>query len=139
MAKKEKSLPPIPEKIIVDWITVDKLLAIFCTGEEVAGFLNISYDTLQRRCKEDNKIAFAEYSKLKRGTGKASLRKKQWLMADNSPAMAIFLGKNYLEQSDKIQHELTGKDGKPLFKDPETEMKRRGIPVPVVIVKDIDE
>ena len=114
MAKKKKrSPPPIPEKIEVDWKTVDKLLAIFCTGEEVAGFLNISYDTLQRRCKEDKQTAFADYSKLKRGTGKASLRKKQWLLADTNPAMAIFLGKNYLEQSDR--HEFTGKNGKPLI------------------------
>ena len=37
------------------------------------------------------------------------------------------------------KHELTSKDGKPLFKDPETEMKRRGIPRPKIGVKDVDE
>jgi len=139
MAKKKKSTPPIPEKIIVDWTTVDKLLAIFCIGEEVAGFLNISYDTLERRCKEDKKSSFADYSKLKRGTGKASLRKKQWLLADHNPAMAIFLGKNYLGQADKIHMEATGKDGKPLFKDPETEMRKRGIPLPTIGTEDVNE
>lgn len=138
MAKK-KSLPPIPEKIIVDWKKVDKLLAILCTGEEIAGVMGFSYDTLERRCKEDKEIAFADYSKAKRMNGKSSLRRKQWLMAGDSPAMAIFLGKNYLGQSDKLQHELTGKDGAPLFKDPETEMKRRGIPIPAIPLEDVDD
>lgn len=113
MAKKKKPVPPIPEKIIVDWKKIDRLLAIFCTGEEVAGVFDISYDTLERRCKEDKEISFADYSKLKRGKGKTSLRRKQWLLANTNPAMAIFLGKNYLNQTDK--HEFTGKDGKPLI------------------------
>ena len=34
------------------------------------------------------------------------------------------------------KHEFTGKDGKPLFKDPETEMKRRGIPIPPIGIED---
>jgi len=36
-----------------------------------------------------------------------------------------------------VKHEITGKDGKPLFPDPETEMKRRGIPVPAVDLDDV--
>jgi len=37
------------------------------------------------------------------------------------------------------KHELTGKDGKSLFKDPETEMKRRQIPIPKIDIKDVDD
>ena len=47
-----------------------------------------------------------------------------------------FLGKNYLGQADKIHQEITGKDGKPLFKDPESEMRKRGIPVPAIGIED---
>lgn len=113
MAKKKKTMGR--PRTIIDWRLVDNLLAIFCTGEEIASVLNISYDTLARCCKRDKGQTFAEFYPTKRGGGKASLRKKQWLLADSNPAMAIFLGKNYLEQSDKLQHELTGKDGKPLI------------------------
>ena len=137
MAKKKR--PTGRPKIVVDWKKVDSLLAIFCTGEEIAGVMDISYDTIEKRCKEDKKMAFTDYSALKRGTGKASLRRKQWLMADHNPAMAIFLGKNYLDQSDKFNHEHTGKDGKPLFKDPETEMRKRGIPLPRVDIEDVKD
>ncbi|MBW2632366.1 MAG: hypothetical protein JRC90_11550 [Deltaproteobacteria bacterium] len=114
MAKKCKKTAGRP-KLKIDWGLVDSLLNLQCTGEEIAGFINISYDTLERRCKTSKKKNFKEYSKLKRVGGKASLRRKQWLLADTNPAMAIFLGKQYLDQADKIHQEHTGKDGKPLI------------------------
>ena len=102
-------------KIEIDWKVVDKLLKLLCTGDEIAGFLEVSYDTLVRRCRIDKKKSFADFSKQKRGGGKITLRKKQWALADTSPAMAIFLGKQHLGQSDKISTELTGKNGRPLI------------------------
>ena len=38
--------------------------------------------------------------------GKIRLRKIQWNLAEKSAAMAIFLGKNYLEQSDHNEGNL---------------------------------
>ena len=87
----------------VDWGNVEKLLHIQCTQIEVAGFLNVSVNTLSRRCKQDHGMTWTEYSASKGASGRASLRRKQWLLADKSSAMAIFLGKNYLDQSDKIE------------------------------------
>ena len=86
----------------IDFNLVDKLLMIQCTGEEIAACLNIDYDTLEARVKQLFKMSFSDYSVLKRAGGKASLRRMQWKKAESGDStMLIFLGKNYLNQSDK--------------------------------------
>lgn len=65
----------------VDWKVVNQMCAIHCTGEEIAGVLDISYDTLNRRCKEEYDVSFAEYFKQKSAEGKMSLRRKQFTAA----------------------------------------------------------
>ncbi len=50
---------------------------------------------------------------LKRQQHKAELRQAQRNMMSKQPAVAIFLGKNVLNQTDK--QEITGKDGMPLL------------------------
>ena len=42
--------------------------------------------------------------------GKASLRRIQFNLAKKSPAMAIFLGKNYLDQSDHKEVRIDNAD-----------------------------
>lgn len=93
-----------PKPFKPDWNQVDQMLHIQCTGEEIAAILDVDYDTLQRACVRDKKVKFADYSAKKRQGGKASLRRKQWKIAETNPAMAIFLGKNLLGQKDKIEH-----------------------------------
>lgn len=88
-------------KIEIDWNLLDQLLGIFCTGEECAGVLNVDYDTLKSRVKEEKKKTFSEYSELKKGTGRASLRRRQFRLSETNPAMAIWLGKQYLGQRDE--------------------------------------
>jgi hypothetical protein len=44
-----------------------------------------------------------------RGEGRVSLRRKQWLMAEKNPAMAIWLGKQYLGQKEQSATEITQK------------------------------
>lgn len=87
----------------VNWDAVDKLLLIQCTQKEIAGFLGISLDTIRRRCKQDHGMTFKKYAEDKSAGGRASLRRKQWLHAEKSPAMAMFMGKQYLGQSDKVE------------------------------------
>lgn len=89
--------PPIE----IDWRMVDKYLQFQSTNEEIAAWIGCHHDTLCNRCKAEHGVTFSEYSKQKREGGKISLRRAQWQMAMKSPAMAIFLGKNYLGQSDK--------------------------------------
>jgi len=71
----------------------------------------MDYDTLQTACKREQKIKFSDYIGQKKEGGKASLRRKQWkLVEDGNPTMCIWLGKQYLKQTEK--QEITGKDGK---------------------------
>ena len=92
-------------KIEIDFAEVDKLCQIQCTGEEIASFFEISYDTLERRCKEQFKVSFAEYIKEKSSKGKSSLRRLQWKAAMNgNVTMLMWLGKQYLGQADKTNY-----------------------------------
>lgn len=84
------------------WTQVEKMAAIFCTGEEIAHVLNISYDTLERRVKEKYKVSCAEHIKKHSAMGKMSLRRKQYEVAKGgNVSMLIWLGKQYLNQTDK--------------------------------------
>lgn len=96
--KNPANRPLIP----VDWDQVEKMCAIQCTGEEIAGVMGFSYDTLERACKREQNLAFAEYMAQKRQEGKASLRRKQYTTAmEGNPTMLVWLGKNWLNQTDK--------------------------------------
>lgn len=96
-------MKPGAKTIEIDWDKVDALARIQCTHEEVASVLNCSVETLQRRCRDNHGEEFAEYFTRKRLGGKASLRRRQWSMAETNPTMAIFLGKQYLDQTDQQQ------------------------------------
>jgi len=82
---------------------------------EIVGFLGVSEDTIERACKREHKLHFAEYFAQKRTPGRISLRRKQWQKAveDGDIAMLIFLGKQYLDQSDKRREEVSGPGGTP--------------------------
>jgi len=97
----------------------EKLCAIFCTKKEVCAIMGIAdHRTLDRLIAKhlpDTPTwdeAFALYS----GTGRASLRRRQFEAAmDGSVPMLIFLGKNYLGQSDQgARQEEPKKDGSKL-------------------------
>ena len=92
---------------IIDWLVVDKLCAIQATGEEIADFLDISYDTLNLACKRVHKIGFTDYYRKKSSVGKISLRRAQWQLAtkNKNPTMLIWLGKNLLNQVDRFEQE----------------------------------
>ena len=62
-----------------------------------------SVDTVNRFCKETYKCTFAEAYKKFSAAGKASLRRYQFKLAQKSASMAIFLGKNYLGQTDHVE------------------------------------
>ncbi len=91
----------------IDQTQFEKLCALQCTLDEIAGFFNCSEDTIERWCKRTYKKRFAEIFKEKRELGKISLRRMQWNLAKRSAPMAIFLGKNYLGQRDHKEVEIT--------------------------------
>lgn len=98
-------------KIEIDWNLLDQLLGIFCTGEECASVLNVDYDTLQRKVKQEKNMTFTDYSEIKKGIGRASLRRRQFRLSESNPAMAIWLGKQYLAQKDEQYLKGSGENG----------------------------
>jgi len=90
----------------IDWDQVDKMCAIHCTGEEQAAVLGVDYDTLNTACKREQGVGFSDYFKQKASNGKMSLRRKQYTAAmDGNTTMLVWLGKNWLGQTDQIEPE----------------------------------
>ena len=84
----------------IDFVELKKLCELQCTEQEIAGWFNMGIDTLNSRIKEKEKMTFSEYFKNNSSGGKISLRRNQFRLAEKSAAMAIWLGKQYLGQSD---------------------------------------
>lgn len=99
---EEKNLGGRPE-IEIDKQQFENLCRLQCTLIEIADFFDCSEDTIERWCKREYEKGFAEVFRQKRGKGKISLRRTQWQLAETSVPMAIFLGKQYLGQKDKVE------------------------------------
>lgn len=76
----------------------EKLCGLQCTKEEICGFFDVTDKTLEHWCKRTYKLGFSEVFKKKRGSGKISLRRSQFELAKKNANMAIWLGKQYLDQ-----------------------------------------
>jgi len=85
----------------INYEMVKKLANIHCTQKEIASVLDLSVKTLQRDeefCRIYNK-GIEE--------GKSALRRMQWRSAEaGSDRMLIFLGKQYLGQSNKMDMQI---------------------------------
>ena len=93
-------------RIKIDWVDFDKLCKMQCTKEEIADWFNCSEDTIERAIKRKYKVSFAVHYNKKRVAGKISLRRNQFQLSKKYPAMAIWLGKQYLGQTDKQEVEV---------------------------------
>ena len=78
----------------------EKLCAIQCTEVEICGWFGISRDTLNARLKENYGGNFSQVSIIYKQDGRISLRRLQFQIAQKHPSMAIWLGKQHLEQKD---------------------------------------
>lgn len=87
-------------RIEIDKEDFEKLCGLMCTKEEIAGFFDCSEDTIERWCKRTYGESFAVVFKKKCTKGKISLRRNQFKLSQKNAAMAIWLGKNYLGQTD---------------------------------------
>jgi hypothetical protein len=88
----------------ISWPTLDGLCKIQCTEKEIADVLGICVETLNRAVKAEKKMTFAEYYARASQDGKTSIRRMQYKLAmEGDRTMLIFLGKNYLGQSDNPQ------------------------------------
>lgn len=88
----------------------EELCRIQCTQEEICAVLDVDDKTLTKWCKFTYNLSFSEIFAKKRKGGKASLRRTQWLIAyGGNASMAIWLGKQYLGQTDKVDQSLAVK------------------------------
>lgn len=81
-------------------VDFEKLCALQCTQQEICDFFECDHKTLTRWCKREYKKEYSQVYSEKKVGGKVSLRRLQFRLAEKSAAMAIFLGKNILGQSD---------------------------------------
>ena len=72
---------------------IEQMATDNCHVDTIAMALGIAKQTLVRR--------FGTFITQKRAKGRTDLRRTQRKLANSNPAMAIFLGKNELNQSDK--------------------------------------
>lgn len=109
-------------------VFIENLAGLMCTDEEIAAmmsdkYVSITVDTL---LNDNNKATFSECKQKGQAKGKASLRRNQFKLAESSAAMAIFLGKNWLDQTDKqeVKNELSG-DGSITFNIMPASMRKK--------------
>ena len=92
-------------RIEIDWNEFDKLCHMQATLVEIANWFGCSEDTVERRVKETFGVTFAEHYRKKAARGKMSLRRKQLEVAlSGNTTMLIWLGKQHLEQKDKVEN-----------------------------------
>lgn len=93
---------------------IEGLGRIQCTMREAGAVLGVNVDTFSDflRLHEKAREAWENGKEI----GKASLRRHQYKLAEQGHAtMQIRLGKQWLDQTDKIDNTLSGPDGKPVI------------------------
>ncbi len=85
----------------IDKKQFEGLCGLQCTYDEICSWFGVTDKTLNSWCKRTYGKNFSEVFKEKRGHGRISLRRAQWELANKNASMAIFLGKQYLGQSDQ--------------------------------------
>lgn len=100
-------------KAEIDLNMLEVLCRVQATQAEIAAELHVTVRTLQNAIKRDAKVREAyENGRLR---GKASLRRMLIKRANaGSDACLIFALKNICGMSDRVQSEVTGRDGGPL-------------------------
>ncbi len=90
----------------IDKKQFENLCGLQCTKEEICAFFELTDKTLENWCKRTYSKGFSEVFREKRGIGKISLRRSQFELAKKNATMAIWLGKQFLNQRDQVQVEI---------------------------------
>jgi hypothetical protein len=98
--------------VYIDLEDLEKLSALQCTDEEIAGWFEVSTRTIENRRK---KPEFATVMERGRARGRVSVRRAQMKMLEGgNGTMGIWLGKQILGQRDVITNEHSGLGGAPI-------------------------
>ena len=87
----------------IDMTQFEKLCALQCTMSEICSFFEITDKTLNKLCQDHYGESFSVVYKSKSEMGKISLRRYQFRLAEHNVSMAIFLGKQWLGQTEKVE------------------------------------
>jgi len=92
----------------IDPVQFEKLCEMMCTKKEIASFFNLSEDTIERWCKKTYKQTFAVTYDQKSDKGRIAIRRVQLQKAkEGNITMLIWLGKQWLGQSEKVEEKVT--------------------------------
>lgn len=91
------------KKIEIDQQQFEKLCSLQCSIDEIADFFDCSIEDIGDWCQEVYKEDFSVVFKKKSIAGKIALRRAQFKLAEKNANMAMWLGKQYLDQSDDEQ------------------------------------
>jgi hypothetical protein len=109
-----------PEKVI-DWKLLDSILQFGARLIDCSEMLDMSDDSIQNKIKEEFGCTFSEYRERKMSKMRMKLLQKQFDVAmSGNTALLIWLGKQHLGQSDKMETksiEVSKEDTKILIKE----------------------
>jgi len=89
---------------------VENLSRLNCTMDELAAYFGVDVRTVQLRAQKEPK--FREAIEHGQAIGRLSIRRHQIrLLEQGNPAISIWLGKQLLGQRDRLEAEVTMKDG----------------------------
>lgn len=103
-----------PKKVLTEDAIklIENMARIMCTDEEIADVLGCSRDLFYTK---ENENLFRQAIEKGRATGKQSLRRKQYEVAmKGNSSMLIWLGKQWLNQTDKVEATTSFEDLQPL-------------------------
>ena len=106
VSKEEKNKGGRPKKMFQKEI-FEELCHIQCTKAEICSVLKIDNNTLDRMINDEYGDSFSNIYKKETENGKTSLRRMQFKLAESNATMAIWLGKQYLDQKDKQEIDTT--------------------------------
>lgn len=84
----------------INWDVFEACCKLCATREEICGVLSVDDNTLDRHIYHKYGNTFGEVLKSFSANTKMSLRRFQFQLAEKNVAMAIWLGKQYLSQSE---------------------------------------
>jgi hypothetical protein len=115
--RKPRKKPPVKKpasrgrpKAKFDYNIIKGFASIGCNDSTIADMIGVSAKTFQRHKKTDLKLAEA----LEYGHSNMKYKLRSWQMREaekGNTALLIFLGKNVLGQSDRIEGETTDDSG----------------------------
>lgn len=85
----------------IDQKVFEGLCRLLCTKKEICAVLDVTDKTLDGWCKRTYEQTYMETYEQKSASGKVALRRYQLRLAEKNAAMAIWLGKQWLGQTDK--------------------------------------